>query len=263
MNESTFLLATNEGVLKFESNKLIPFYSESITGKTTVSKDINGKVFIGTDKAEIFTYENGKLSKPDIIKDDNGKLFSIKNIYVTKRGSKWLSSYDAKGVCLSHGSFNVFFDKSNGFKGDFVNSFFQDKSKNLYIATSATGLFITSPQQFISFSNIETLSSPTAFCVLKNKDKFYYSHDEKSVNEVLFNDTDDIRLLRKLPIENSNVGIININKNVVLGCKEGLSVLENGRIKKVDLRKYVNDEDLKVTSLFQNKEGKYFNGTFG
>lgn len=260
---NNLLLATNEGILSFENGKLLPFFPEKIYGKTTVSKDINGKVFIGTDKAELFTFDKGVLSEPEIIKDDTGKLFSLKNIYVTKRGSKWLSSYDTKGVCLNHGSYKVFFDKSNGFNGEFVNSFFQDKAKNLYIATSATGLFITSPQQFISFSNIESLSSPSAFCVLKNENKLYYSNDEKFVNEVLFNDTDEIRLLRRLPVENSNVGILNSNKNVVLGCKEGLSVLEKGRIRKIDIRKYANNEDLKVASLFQNKQGEYFIGTFG
>ncbi|SHI89512.1 PAS domain S-box protein [Flavobacterium terrae] len=261
--DSSILLATNDGVLNFKNGNISPFFSKIINGRTTVSKSEKGKVFIGTDKAELFTYENGKLSNPEIIKDDSGKLFSLKNIYVTKRGSKWLSSYDTKGVCLSHGSFNVFFDKSNGFNGDYVNSFFQDNTKNLYIATSATGLFITLPQQFISFANVESLNSPTAFCVLKSDDKLYFSEDNNSVNEVLFNSSDDIRLLRKLPIENSNVGIIDNNKNIVFGCSQGLSILEKGRIKKVDIRKYADNENLKVTSLFQNKDGQYFIGTFG
>lgn len=263
LENDKILLATNEGVLIFENNKLVPFFREIIHGKTTLSKSVTGKIFIGTDKAELFTFDKGKLSEPEIIKDDNGKPFSLKNIYVTKRGSKWLSSYDTKGVCLSHGSFNVFFDKSNGFNGDLVNSFFQDKTKNLYIATSATGLFVTSPQQFISFANIEALSSPSAFCVFKNNDKIYFSQDKKFVNEVLFNSTDDIRLIRKLPIENSNVGFVNNSKKSVLGCKEGLAILENGGIRKIDLRKIINNKDLKVTSLFQNKDGEYFVGTFG
>ncbi len=263
LHNNNLLLATNHGILSYEDDKLSYFFPDKIYGKTTVSKDINGKVFIGTDKAELFTFDKGVLSKPEIVKDDNGKPFSIKNIYVTKRGSKWLSSYDSKGVCLSHGSFKVFFDKSNGFNGEFVNSFFQDKTKNLYIATSATGLFITSPQQFISFSNIEALSAPSAFCVLKHNDKLYYSHDDKFVNEVLFNDTDNIKLIRKLPIENSSVAITNKDGQVVFGCKEGIAVLQRGKIRKIDIRKFVQDENLKVVSVFQNNEGEYFIGTFG
>ncbi len=257
------LLASENGVFSFEKGILTPFFPNEVNGRTTVSKSPNGKVFIGTDKAELFTYENDKLSKPDIIKDNNGKPFSIKNVYVTKRESKWLSSYDTKGVCLSHGSFHVFFDKSNGFDGDLVNSFFQDKTKNLYIATSATGLFVTSPQQFINFSNIEALSSSSAFCVFKNNDKLYFSQDSKFVNEVLFKGTNEIKLLRKLPVQDSRVGFIDNNKKSVFGCSEGLAILEKGGIRKIDLRKFVNNEDLKVTSLFQNKEGEYFVGTFG
>ena len=265
LSKNNFIIAANNGVVKFNSGKLLPFHSGIINSKATISRSpIDNKIYIGTLKGELFEYDNDKLSILKIIKTDKNTLFSIKNIFVAKSGNIWLSGLKNDEICLKSGDFYSFFDKENGFKGENVTCFYQDNNKSLLIGTNGNGLYKTSAQQFISFSNIPYLNYTEIFSIIKNNQGLYIYDNQDGVYNVLFNNQDDNRLIKKFPIQGGYTSIINNEKEVVFGCDNGLAVIDkNNQLHNINLKNYNSGKPLKVRSLYQDKNGNYFIGTLG
>ncbi|MEO8516717.1 MAG: PAS domain S-box protein [Flavobacterium sp.] len=257
-----YLIATDNGVQVVHNNTITPFYPNVISGKTTAYKDLKNRVVIGTDKALLYYFENNSLSNPEVVKNSKGKLFSIKTIFVAKSGNIWLSSYAENEICLKMGVYSSFFNKSNGFTGENITTFFQDKSKNLYIATNGSGLYKTSAQQFIGFSNVEYLKDANIFSVIKNKSDLYVSVRNRGVFQMVFNGEEDIKLVNKYPLQNAFASIINNDKKVLFSSDNGLSILDGSNSRTIDLRPLVDNQYINIRSLHQDVKGRYYVGTY-
>lgn len=263
LSPNQYLLATNNGLLTLNNAQISPFFPSDIKGKTTLFKDNRNRIFIGTDAAQLFVLEDNKLSAPTIIKTGYGKNFPIKNVFVAKSGNVWMSSDEEDGICFKAGDFYSFFDKTNGFNGENITTFYQDKTKNLYIGTYGNGLYKTFAQQFIGFGNIQHLNDSNIFSIVKKEDKIYVSVKKKGAYEFRFNETDDIRLLRKFPIEDAFTSFINQDKQVVFGTNRGITIIDDHSSKNINLQHLIHNELFKIRSLYQDAKGRYFIGTHG
>ncbi len=262
ISKNNYLIATNNGLFKINNSKIEPF-ADSISGKTVAYKDFKNRIHIGNDKAELFELDNNSLSNPTIIRNNSNELFSIKNIFVARSGNLWLSSYEKNGICLKSGNKLSFFDRDNGFPGENVTTFFQDKEKNLFIGTSEYGLYKTKAQQFVYYNNIEYLNSPYIYSICSNKDKFYISVLKKNVYEFSQNQSGNFKFLKSYPLQNAYASLVNNKNQVVFGNSTGLSIIENGTLKNIDLISTFNNKQFDIKCLYQDKKGRYFIGTYG
>jgi PAS domain S-box-containing protein len=258
-----YLIATNNGLFSISDAKIVPFYPDLISGKTTAYKDLKNTIYIGNDKGKLFVFEKNKLSSPSIIRNKKSELFSIKNIFVARSGNIWMSSYDSEGICLKGINTILFFDRSNGFLGENVTTFFQDNSKNLYVGTLGNGFYKTKAQQFIYYNNIDYLNNPYIYSICKNENKFYVSVLKKNVYEFSQKDFGNFKFLKSYPFQNVYASIVNSKKQVVLGNSSGLSIIDGNSVKNVDLTKAFNDKQFDIKYIYQDTRGRYFIGTFG
>ncbi|MGH2667228.1 PAS domain S-box protein [Flavobacterium sp.] len=258
-----YLLGTSNGLLLIDQSKLSSFYADKISGKTTVCKDHENKIYIGTDKGQMFTLEENKLSGPSFIVSRLGKPYAIKNIFLGRSGNIWFSSYDDQGICMNARSYFSYFDKSNGFAGENVNGFYQDSNRNLYVTTDGTGLFKSGAQQFIAYSNVEYLNRSDIFSVLMHKNNIYVSSRQKEVVQLSFDHENPIRLIQKFPIKRAAASIVNKDGKVVFGSDKGLTVINGNSLTNINLQALISNREFNIKSLYQDSQGRYFIGTFG
>ncbi len=263
LSTNKFLLATSKGLFVIENSKITPFYSTKISGRTSAFKNLEGKIFIGTDKGELFTFEKNKLSEPTIVTNSVGSRYAIKTVFVGKSGNIWMSSYDEQSICMNARSYYSFFDKSNGFDGVNVNNFYQDNNKNLYITTNGSGLFKSGAQQFIRYSNVEYLNNPDIFSVVKDSKYIYVSSGKNEIDQLLFNGEDDIRLVKKIPANKGYASIINKEGKVIFGTDSGLCIIDGNKNHNINLQHLINNEKFIIKGLFQDDKERYFLGVHG
>lgn len=258
-----FLIGTSSGILRYKNHTVTPFFATQIKGRATVSySTMEQLVYIGTEQGELFKYEENKLSKPEIIYKE-GSLYKIKNVFVAKSGNLWMSSFSNEGICLKFGEFTTFFDNENGFNGVNVTCFYQDNNKNLFIGTSGKSLYKTSPQQFISFSNVPYLNDTNIFAVVKDQNSLYTYIRDKGVAKIDFDPESDNKLESFYPIHNAFAGILNQDHKVVFGCTEGLAFLNSAKPEIINLKKHNQFKDFDIRTLLQTHDKNYFIGTFG
>jgi PAS domain S-box-containing protein len=263
ISSNEYLIATDNGVFTIKRSGISPFYAKEIFGKTTAYKDMANRIFIGTNQAQLFVFENNRLSSPEIIKNKNGSLFPIKTVFVAKSGNVWMGSYEQNGICLKANQYISFFDKSNGFSGQDVQVFFQDKIRNLYIGTHKDGLYKTSAQQFINFSNVQYLNSPSINSIAKKQDKLYISIFKKGVFEFSIGNNGSNNFVRNYPLADSYASLVNDENQVVFGTTTGLSLIANNTIKNINISNYLGKERLDIKGIMQDAQKRYFISTYG
>ena len=263
IKQNEYLIATDNGLFTITKSGINPFYAKEISGKTTACSDQSNRIFIGTNQAKLFVFEDNKLSNPEIIKNKNGSLFSIKTVFVAKSGNVWMGSYEQNGICLKVNQYISFFDKSNGFNGQDVQVFFQDKIKNLYIGTHKDGLYKTSAQQFINFSNVQYLNSPSINAIAKNQNKLYISIFKRGVFEFNSWSNGSNNFVKNHQIEDSYASIVNNKNQIIFGTATGLSIITGSSINNVNLSNYLAKEKLDITCIIQDAQNRYFITTHG
>lgn len=258
-----YLIGTDKGVLRFHHKTISNWFAEQIKGRATVAfGEKEQAIFIGNDAGELFKYKASQLSKPEVVRKDN-VIFKIKNVFVAKSGNLWMSSFGKEGICLKLGGYNSFFDKENGFNGENVVCFFQDNNKNLFIGTNGKGFFKTSPQQFISFSNIPYLNDSNIFSVIKQQEEMFIFIRDKGVYKINY-DIDAQNVFKALyPLKFAFSGIINRDHKIVYGCSDGLAILNENKAQILDLKKYNKGNEFNIRALFQTHNKDYLIGTYG
>jgi PAS domain S-box-containing protein len=260
-SKNDYLIATNKGVFSIQNANVIPFFSDQISEKTTIFKDSKGIIHLGCSNGNLYTYQNKKLSKPTVIKDRFGDIFAIKNLFVAKSGNIWLSSDENNGICLKSYYGYTYFDNSNGFNGKNILVFFQDKSKKLYIGTDRSGLYKTSPQQFVNYSNIEKLNSSYIYSIIKKEETIFVSILGKGVFKFQFNNNRLPKLIQKYDIPNSYASSINHKNQVIYGTINGLTIIDKNTLININLSKYFSNKLLHINSIVQDSKKRYFLAT--
>lgn len=263
LKQNEYLIAADNGLFTITKSGISSFYANEVSGKTTAYKDLSGKIFIGTNKAELFVFEDNKLSTPEIIKNKDGSLFSIKTVFVAKSGNVWMGSYEQDGLCLKVNQYISFFDKSNGFNGQDVQVFFQDKIKNLYIGTQKDGLYKTSAQQFINFSNVQYLNSPFINAIAKKQNRLYVSIAKNGVFEFNISDNGANSFVKNYKIEDSYAAAVDHKNRIIFGTETGLSIINESGNNNINISDYLNNERLNIKSIIQDAKNRYFITTHG
>ncbi len=263
LSSNKYLIATDNGLFTIENSNINPFFSNEISGYTTAYKDIKKRIVIGTSKGELFVFENNQLSRPTIIKNKDGSIYSIKNIFVAVSGNIWMCSDEKQGICLKSADFITFYDRFNGFNAQKTLTFYQDKIKDLYIGTYRDGFYKTNYQQFIDFSNIEFLNLPSINSIAKKNNKLYISAPKKGIYEFNIVARGTTNLIKNYPQLDTEASIINEKQQFVSGISTGLSIIENGTSRKINLVSYCNVEKLNIKSIIQDTQNRYFIATHG
>ena len=261
ISKNVYLIAAENGLFELKNNNINSIFSDVIIGNATAFKDLNSDVYIGTSKAEIFTLSNNKLSKPIVVKTEDGKLFPISQLFVARSGNLWMSSNKVEGICLKAQNYISFFDNKNGFDGRDVSIFFQDKSKDLYIGTSGSGLFKIRAQKFLGFGNTKYLSSSKIFSIISQKEYFYFFDTEKGILKFIADSDGKLSLLKIFPVKNGFSSIINSNNEVVFSTSYGLIIFNKNNVRNVDLCKQLKVDEINIKSIFQDKNQRYFIAT--
>jgi PAS domain S-box-containing protein len=259
-SRGVFLIATEKGLFEIKNNTINSINSNKISGNVVACKDSENNVHIGTEKGELFLLSNNKLSNQTVVKTQDGKIFSINNIFVARSGNLWLSSNLINGVCLYGDGYVSFFDSRNGFEGKNVSLFFQDKIKDLYIGTSGGGLFKTKAQKFIGFENTNWVNNSAIYSIAKQDESFYTFNKEIGIQKFSYTLDGDIILQKTYPTKNAFTSIVNNNGQIVFSSSKGLIIFDKNVAKNIDLTTQLGNQDLNVKSIYQDKKDRYFIG---
>lgn len=261
ISKNVYVVATEKGIFECKNNIINKLFSDVITGNTTACKDLDNNVRIGTDKAELFTVSNNKLSAPEIIKTNNNKLFPINHLFVAKSGNIWMSSNKEDGICLNAEGYISFFDGKNGFDGRDVSLFFQDKLKDLYIGTAGSGLFKTKAQNFLGFGNTKYLNSSKIFSIISQKEDFYFFDNEKGILKFTSASDGELSLLKIILVKNGYASLLNSKNEIIFSTSTGLIIFNKNSIKNITLNKQLKVDEISIKSIFEDKKHRYFIAT--
>jgi PAS domain S-box-containing protein len=267
-HHSDLLITTNKGLylLDIERKSLTKSIDKLFDGQITLAKNSANEIILSSVNAGLYsmsaTYKN--LNDATFNKLlDLPKDFQATRLYITKRGSIWVSGDSRQGLLMISGGYTTVFDKANGYTDDGATCFMQDDSRNLYIGTEGSGLFKTGPQSFVDFPNIEYLNSSMIFSLYKDEVNFYVGLNKLGV--VRFKeDVNGETILDK--VFKNNIGANTIVKNnsgqILIGDKEGLSKIENDKLEKLNLSFLERDKQA-VLVVKQDNRSRYFIGTYG
>ncbi|WP_395076096.1 PAS domain S-box protein [Flavobacterium sp.] len=260
-SKNVYLIATENGIFEFRNNTINRLFSKMINGNATAFKDLNNRIHIGTDKAELFTLLNDKLSEPIIIRNNDKKLFPINHLFVARSGNLWMSSNTVDAICLKAEDYISFFDEKNGFDGRDVSGFFQDKLKDLYIGTSGSGLFKINAQKFLGFGKTKYLNSSKIFSIISQKKYFYFFDTEKGILQFISAPDGNLSLLKIFPVKNGFSSIVNANDEVIFSTSSGLIIFNKNTVRNINLCEQLKVDEINIKSIFQDKKQRYFIAT--
>lgn len=252
---------TNKGAYKFQQGKLIPVLSEYDDQTICVSSDVKGKIYLATQHAQVYLVDavnkSGGVKLKKVTEYRGTEKFNIQSFFVSRSGSFWLGDMNNRGILMLNGDYAVQFNAKNGFNGGSIECFLQDKSHNLYVATSGYGLFIVGPQLFMDYSNINGLNTATIFALCKNQtgNKLYVGVQGEGVLEYSYGSKNELYLSNKFLSSDISVHTLFCdNKNQILvGTGNGLYIL-NGKPK-------LFLEGNKIVTIKQDEKGHYLFGT--
>jgi PAS domain S-box-containing protein len=253
-------LGTSSGLLCLKGKALQLVKPDVLNGYISIFSRKESEIIISSMQEGLFElHKSLSLTKIASIP----KFFQSKHLFVSKRGTIWLSGEGKQGLLMFDGEGFSEFNASNGFNGENVLCFFQDKSKNLLIGTEGSGLYKTGPQLFIDFANVNELSNPMIFSIFKDNEDLYVGVRKQGVYKFKEDNKGKIRF-EKAFLNNTGANILykNNSNELLLGNKEGLSKIENNKITRVKFGNSVKEE-IPVVCLKQDNLNRYVIGSFG
>lgn len=134
LSKDTRLLATDNGLLIFEKNRIInsPLNSQLRSNKVfSLAKDFDNKLYVGTDSG-LFVFQSYRLidyfSIDDILPGNE-----IRDLLITQQNELYIGTDN--GLVKLKGDSKLILRRSNGMSNNFVNSLSEDKSGRLWIGT--------------------------------------------------------------------------------------------------------------------------------
>ncbi|RTY94955.1 PAS domain S-box protein [Flavobacterium sp. GT3R68] len=259
-SNSNLIIAANNGLFHVEDKMVKRIHADRFPAYVCLTTNSKGEILLGNSAGMVYKLKQGRPFFLKEIKLPDGQKFSIKQIFVGKSGSIWLGS-DNDGICQYSGDYTSFLNAENGFIGENISCFFQDKAKDLYIGTSGKGLYKTGRQQFFNYGNTPGLKSPYIFSIYSDKDRLYIGMLRQGLYQFEENE-DGGYILKKTYLNNRGARVIikNNEGDIVFDSPTGLTVLKNSQAVNYDLRPLYSSKGA-IVALIQDKKNRYFIGT--
>ena len=265
-HNNNLFIACSKGLFVLSNKELKRLLPKLFTGYISLSKNNLNEIVIATINGGLYKLKDPKknTSEYSAIKlIELPKLFNPKHLFISKRGTIWLSGDVKQGLLMYDGERFLSFDNSNGFNGDNVLCFMQDKAKKLYIGTEGFGLFKTGSQLFIDYSNVDFLNSPSIFSVLKNENDLYVGVKKEGIHKFK-EGLNGNYILEKSYLNNVGANVIfkNNKNDVIVGTKEGIGKITNNKLITINLN-FLSDDKSGVVAIKQDVKNRYFIGGLG
>jgi ligand-binding sensor domain-containing protein/two-component sensor histidine kinase len=258
-SENNILMATNNGLIIInEKDTTLIDSSNGLPSNfiTCINEDEDGNYLIGTK-------ENGavKLLKGSI--DDKLQLefeqlplptnLSISSIVADNDKEIWFAT-EKHGAYLLHEDKSVtHITKENGLKNNALTKIYQDRSGNLWIGTSGSGLVKLGTKAFTYYDNIEGLNSSAIFSIIKDKkSNLWVSTGDDGIYK--YNGKEVIHFDEKTGVAGKSVrsSIIDNEDNLWFATNKGLVKYNNGNFSTYTIANGLPSNEIK-TLLFDSK----------
>ncbi|MET0759821.1 MAG: PAS domain S-box protein, partial [Flavobacterium sp.] len=259
-DNSNLIISADNGLFKVSNNQIKRIFPDIFKNYVCLNRNSKNEIILGSYDGNVYELKNNKLQFLKEIKLPSGEKFSIKQLFVGKSGNIWMGS-DKSGICQFKGENISFLNSSNGFDGENISCFYQDKSMELYIGTLGNGLYKTGRQQFFNYSNTKELASPYIFSIYSETDKLYVGMLRQGIFE--FKENADGKYILENTFINSHGArtiIKNNSGNITFDNPNGLSEIKNNKVFNHDLRPNYSGKGA-VVALIQDKKNRYFLGT--
>jgi ligand-binding sensor domain-containing protein/signal transduction histidine kinase/DNA-binding response OmpR family regulator len=243
-----------------------------------IKEDDKGRVWIGTEKAGVFIYDESKNTVENLRNKPNNKnslpIDIVREIYFNNSKEIWLGTRD--GLSIYNEEKGLFQNYSNDKYDSFslshnsVRSILKDKANNIWVGTFSGGVNLINPERnYFSLISEETgnkpgLSFPIVSTITAAKnDKLWIGTEGGGLN--LIDPKKGSFITYPLPSLNKNVAwntvktILEDDEQVYVGTLKGLSVFN------IEKQFFVDDvipTTKSVYSLAKNKDGLWI-GTNG
>jgi ligand-binding sensor domain-containing protein/two-component sensor histidine kinase len=262
------LLATNKGLIII--NKIDTLLIDASNGLpsniiTTVTEDNDGNYLIGTKKNGVIKLLAGSIDEKLQLEFEAIPIpsdISITSIIIDNDKEIWFSTKQ-NGVFVQHIDLSITqLTKENGLKNNNLNCLYQDRSGNLWIGTSGSGIIKLGTKAFTYFENIEGLNSQAIFSILEDEesnlwigtgDEGIYKYDGKNV--LHFNQTNGINGKSVRSSLKDNKG------NLWFATSKGLVKYNNGSFTTFTTANGLPSNEIK--SLLLDKQNRLWIGTNG
>jgi PAS domain S-box-containing protein len=257
------LIAGSNGLFVLNKNitKLLPDFFD---GHTSICKNNSNEIVAISEKGGIYKINpsNSNYSVSQIIATPLN--FKPKYIFVSKENNVWISGDQQQDLLMYNGKSFEKFNKSNGFIGDNILCFMQDRSKNMYFGTQDFGLLKTGKQLFINYSNVEELNNPSIFSILKDKSDVYVGMNKKGLLKFSENNLGQLKLQKTYLNDSKGASVIfkNNANEIIFGTKNGIQIIKNDKLVDIPLP-YFTEQTKAIVAIYQDKKNRYFFGSYG
>jgi PAS domain S-box-containing protein len=255
---STFYFSTSKGVYKLKGNQISKL--SSISQMHSIVRLDNESFIIGNEKGEIWKClpNESEVKWTSFIKLPQKSIFQIQSMFIARSGNLWIAGNDKQGVYLWNGSTFTHFNQSNGFDGNYPQFFYQDKARNLYIGTYASGLFRTGPQLFFEYKNLPELTNSDFFSIYSDKDNLYVGSMQDNLKKFEIQANGQLRFIKTFS-NSLNTKVIYRTKNnlLLVGKNDGLYHEKSG-----ELALLPQFREFSVILIHETND-EFFIGTYG
>lgn len=170
---SNLIISANNGLFEVTNQQIKRIFPDLFENYVCLTTNFKNEIIIGSYNGNVYQFKNKVPKLLKKITFPSGKSFYIRHLFVGKSGNIWMGSNDKNGICQLSGDSVSFLNSENGFDGENITCFYQDKSKDLYIGTLGSGLYKIGKQQFFNYNNTKELATPNIFSIYSEKDKLY------------------------------------------------------------------------------------------
>ncbi|TXB66640.1 hypothetical protein FRY74_00205 [Vicingus serpentipes] len=173
-SKNNTLLATNKGlVILSKKDTLLINTSNGLPSDEIkyVIEDKDGNYLIGTKNKGAIKLLSGSVDEKQNFEFTSLPIpndISITSILIDNDNEIWFSSNE-NGVYLLHSNFQVTnITKKNGLKNNHISNLLKDRSGNVWLGTSGSGLIKLGTKAFTYYDNINGFDSPAIFSIIRD-----------------------------------------------------------------------------------------------
>lgn len=266
INPSSFLLGTDQGILKIEGSKVSQFESTTFSGYSCIIANNADEAFVGNYKGELFKISRKEQSLFDVKLETKVTLpdktpFFIKKMLKGRSGFIWMAGDKKQGLAMYMKGYTSYINESNGFSGENPLCMYQDKSGDLYIGTYGTGLFRSSSQTFYNYNNVPELKTPYIFSILTTEKGLYVGILNNGISYFEGDEYYELRLKKKYNEALSAFCFLKNHKNEVLaGTTKGIFKVGPDNLIPAGINSKL-PKNTRINTLKQDQTNRYFVGS--
>ena len=258
-SKQNYWLATDQGIvfLNEKDTILINTTNGLIANKINcLSEDEDGNILIGTSSAGAVKLLIGSVDHHSHFEFETIAIptdADVKSILTDKDKDIWFATSNY-GAYIQHPNSTItHYSKNNGLKNNHLIKLFEDKTGNLWIGTSGSGLVKLGTKAFTYFDNIEGLNSSAIYSIVEDNeqniwvstgDEGIFQYDGKTVTH--FNE--------KYGVFGKSIrsSVKDKNGNLWFASEKGLVKYSNGRFTTYTTANGLPTNDIKTLLITKN-----------